>query len=160
MESCEGVSIRRARSKDLDQLALLRKELLDLHADLDPYWETTDNWEAPLRAFMRAGLARPDHVLLVAESDGVAVGYCLASVQKHSNARVVSEVGYIVDLMVTESMRGRGIGTALFNRTVEWFRSKGLTRAELKVAVANEPSREFWSSLGFQTFMELRSREL
>ena len=160
MSKGADVTIRLARSKDLDSLALLRKELLDHHARLDPYWETTDNWEGPLRVFMRAGLARPDHVLIVAETANGLVGYCMASVQKHSNARVVSEVGYIVDLMVTEQMRGHGVGTALFERAADWFKRKGLTRVELKVAVMNESSCKFWSKLGFQTFMELRSREL
>jgi len=55
--------------------------------------------------------------------------------------------------MVDPSARRRGIGRALYDRTVLWFRSLGIGVVRLHVAVKSDEARAFWKSLGAKDFL-------
>ena len=51
---------------------------------------------------------------------------------------------YLEDLMVTEEMRGKGLGKILFDRLVEEAREKGFTGIAWQVLEWNEPAINFF----------------
>lgn len=51
---------------------------------------------------------------------------------------------YLEDLMVTEEMRGNGLGKILFDRLVEEAREKGFTGIAWQVLEWNEPAINFY----------------
>ncbi|MDZ7814452.1 MAG: GNAT family N-acetyltransferase [Planctomycetota bacterium] len=152
--------VREAQREDIAALVRLCKELQDLHAAIDPLWELSPNWKSAMRAFFSNMIRKAGVRLFVADIAGAPVGYCLAAVKDNPPMRPRGRYGYIVDLMVTERHRRRGVGRRLFNAAVEWFRFKKIKRVELKAAVGNEQSMAFWNSLGFKTYMELRYRTI
>jgi GNAT superfamily N-acetyltransferase len=55
---------------------------------------------------------------------------------------------YLEDILVTESMRGQGIGQQLFNRLMEEARKKGFKRVTWQVLDWNEPAINFYRRQG------------
>jgi ribosomal protein S18 acetylase RimI-like enzyme len=87
---------------------------------------------------VRRGIA--EHVALIAEEDGAAVGFLLA---RPRSARV----GYVSDLYVRPDHRRRGVARALL--------LEGLSRLDLEVVTldvdaANSDARAFYARLGFR----------
>lgn len=58
------------------------------------------------------------------------------------------QVMYLEDIIVTEEMRGRGIGGMLFERLKAEAREKGWKRMSWQVLEWNEPAIRFYRKLG------------
>ncbi len=70
-------------------------------------------------------------VMLVAEEGGEVVGFQI------TNIHLPSKVGYLSDLVVDESARGRGIGSQLVELTLEKMREMGVTYVYALTQVEN-----------------------
>ena len=69
-------------------------------------------------------------VCFVAELDGQVIGMSLNYV-RYSTWK--GAVLYLEDLIVTESLRGQGIGKALFQHTLQYARNNGYSRLQWQV---------------------------
>ena len=65
-----------------------------------------------------------------------------------------SEYGGLSELAVLADYRRRSIGEQMVEQAMEWFRLKGLTGTEVRVAVTNGISTQFWRKMGFKTYLE------
>lgn len=81
----------------------------------------------------------------VAEKQGVIVGSALVY-PRYSTWK--GEVLHLEDLIVTEKMRGSGLGTALLNKVVEYGHELGVKRISWEVIDWNEPAIDFYESKG------------
>lgn len=59
--------------------------------------------------------------------------------------------GYIEDLIVTATARGRGVGRQLMQAVRRWVAAQGVQTIELHVWETNTGARHFYESLGLQT---------
>lgn len=89
----------------------------------------------------------PDSIyeLLVVEQDGVVQGMALWYV-KYSTWK--GRCGYLEDLVVRASHRGKGMGKALFEAVATTCAERNYRRMEWQVLDWNEPAIEFYQSLG------------
>jgi ribosomal protein S18 acetylase RimI-like enzyme len=62
--------------------------------------------------------------------------------------------GHVLDMMVAEQYRRRGVATRLYDETVKWFKKRGLERVELQVATSNQESQAFWHQMGFSDYLK------
>jgi GNAT superfamily N-acetyltransferase len=89
---------------------------------------------------------RPFAEVLIAEGDGVAVGFALFF---HNYSTFLAKPGiYLEDLFVVPEYRGRGHGKALFAALAGLAVSRGCGRLEWAVLDWNEPAIGFYKSLG------------
>ena len=58
--------------------------------------------------------------------------------------------GYISSLAVRAGFQGRGVGRALVNRSLDYFRSRGLKQAKIDTLVTNQAGRHLYPAMGFQ----------
>lgn len=58
------------------------------------------------------------------------------------------QVMYLEDIIVTEKMRGRGVGKMLMDRVIEEAREKGFKRISWQVLDWNEPAIAFYKKYG------------
>ena len=58
------------------------------------------------------------------------------------------QVRYLEDILVTESMRGKGVGTMLMDRLIEEAKEKGFSRLSWQVLDWNEPAINFYKKYG------------
>jgi ribosomal protein S18 acetylase RimI-like enzyme len=139
------VTIRPATKTDLSRLRELRdefqNELAKPHFLHEPWEAVADDVEQTIG----------DGVVLIAEEDGEAVGYALASVVSETPIR-----GHLYDVFVLEGARQRGIGVALIADVAKRLRELGVTHLSLDVALSNDGARRLYERLGFfayETFM-------
>ena len=105
--------------------------------------------EAEERAFVADLAAAPNSVGLVAEStEGSVIGLLIAQGGKRRATRHEA----VIAISVATGWRGRGVGTALMSRCVEWAKATGIvTRIELKVFTRNAPAIALYERFGFVT---------
>jgi ribosomal protein S18 acetylase RimI-like enzyme len=80
----------------------------------------------------------------LAEHDSVPIGAVLCWTS-----------GFVKDLVVRESWRGRGLGEALMRQALRAFLARGVTAVELKVHADNERAVRLYERLGFRTIETL-----
>jgi ribosomal protein S18 acetylase RimI-like enzyme len=86
-------------------------------------------------------------ILLAFEGERL-VGFIAADANWFSK-REKDRVGAIHELVIEEGYRGKGIATLLMNMALEYFKRKGLKKAELWVGDENFIAQKFYRGFGF-----------
>lgn len=142
-----SVRTRKAVHEDVPIMAKAIREL---------GWFPHINEESPMATERRVLLhlelcdADDSHTVLVAEDeDGRGVGYI--SVHWLPYLMLPGPEGYISELFIYESARGKGAGTALMKDIIELAKTKGCSRLML-IAHRDRPSFEsgFYEKFGFK----------
>jgi ribosomal protein S18 acetylase RimI-like enzyme len=124
------MQIRRATEADVDTMRRLWDEFT-AEATFTPY---------PGNAFQPALLT--DHIALVAEEKGEALGTVYANVSS-------PHFGYVFGLYTRPAARRRGVARALMRSIAAVLRDQGRGYVVLSVDTPNESAREFYARLGF-----------
>lgn len=135
--------IRRAKEGDI-------KDLVDVYLQgykgLEEYSYThPDDVEAYLHWLFRRDVAG----IWLAEENSKIVGF-VASDGNWFSKREGKVVGAIHELVVLPEYRKKGIGKALVEKALEYFKSRGLEVAELWVGDENKQAMDFYKNLGFE----------
>lgn len=130
-----NVVIRKGRSEDLPRVLELIKELAQ-------YERAPLEVENSVEEMLQDGFnEHPVYYLYVAEVDshiaGIAIYYYKYSTWK-------GKCIFLEDIIVTESMRGKGIGAALFEKIVEIAKNENVRRMEWQVLDWNQPAINFY----------------
>lgn len=135
--------IRRAENGDIKDLV---EVYLQGYKGLEEYSYThSEDVQAYLNWLFRRDVAG----IWVAEEDGKIVGF-VASDGNWFSKREGKVVGAIHELVILPEYRNKGIGKALVEKVIEYFKSRGLDTAELWVGDKNTQALEFYKSLGFE----------
>lgn len=116
--------------------------LLELIHELAVYEKAPDEVTVSIEEFQEAGFGKnPVWKAFVAEENGIIQGFGLYYIRYSTwkGCRM-----YLEDLLVTEKMRGKGIGKLIFNRLIEEaieMKFKGMT---WQVLDWNEPAINFY----------------
>jgi ribosomal protein S18 acetylase RimI-like enzyme len=143
------VTVRDANKKDLDLLRRLRDEFQQ-ELDKPPYFD--EPWETVARDVDDTIV---HGVAVIAEEDGEAVGYALASVVPQTPIR-----GHLYDLFVHGDARGRGVGRELIAAVADRLKGRGVTHLSLDVALTNDSARRLYERLGFRAYDILMAVDL
>jgi GNAT superfamily N-acetyltransferase len=130
-----SITIRRAEKKDCPRLLELVQELAD-------YEKAPSEVTVSLDHFQESGFGEnPVWWGFVAEENGIIHGFALYYI-RYSTWK--GQALYLEDLLVTENMRGKGIGKLLFDRLIEEAKEKGFKRMCWQVLEWNEPAINFY----------------
>lgn len=113
--------------------------------------------ETTLREDVGALLQSPDATVLIAERDGVPVGYVTGHLEEDER-RVLARKGVVEDWFVDEEARGAGIGAALMTALEDSFRKKGCHVIESMTWSSNDGARRAHAALGFHE-VQIRFRK-
>jgi len=116
--------------------------LLELIKELAVYERAPQEVTVSLQHFEEAGFgAKPVWKAFVVEVDNFIVGFALYYIRYSTwkGSRL-----YLEDLIVTEIMRGKGIGKMLFNRIIQEARELGFNGMTWQVLDWNEPAIKFY----------------
>ncbi|WP_047246556.1 GNAT family N-acetyltransferase [Maribacter thermophilus] len=131
--------IREAKRKDMAQV-------LKLITELAVFEKEDDAVEVTVADLEESGFG--DQKLFhcfVADKEGQIVGMALVY-PRYSTWK--GPVIHLEDLIVTERMRGSGLGTALLNEVVKYGNSLGVKRISWEVLDWNKPAIDFYESKG------------
>jgi GNAT superfamily N-acetyltransferase len=129
------IQIRRAVKADCPRLLELIKELAD-------YEKAPQEVTVTLAHFEESGFGNQSvWRAFVAEAGGKIEGFALYYM-RYSTWK--GQAIYLEDLIVTEAMRGKGLGKLLFDRLIEEAKEKNIARMVWQVLDWNEPAINFY----------------
>lgn len=131
--------IRNAEPSDVERIHALIKELA-------VYEKAPQEVITTPQILLEDGFGpQPAYICFVAETEQGVQGISLCYVRYSTwKGRVL----YLEDLIVTESMRGRGIGKALFEFTLNYAKDNQFQRLSWQVLDWNQPAIDFYKQFG------------
>jgi GNAT superfamily N-acetyltransferase len=130
-----SISIRRAVKEDCPRL-------MELVYELAVYEKAPEEVTVTLEHFENSGFGpQPVWWAFVAEVDGKVEGFAMYYI-RYSTWK--GQRMYLEDLLVTEKMRGKGLGKLLFDRLIDEAREKKFKGMVWQVLDWNEPAINFY----------------
>lgn len=93
-------------------------------------------------------LARPGTTVLVAEDGGAVVG--VVTVHLFQALHTEEPNAWLTAVVVDESARGKGVGSALVARAEDWAREQGASRLSLTSALRRKEAHEFYKTRSYE----------
>lgn len=132
------ITIRKAVKEDCPRMMELIRELAD-------YEKAPNEVTVSLAHFAESGFGdKPVWWAFIAETDGQVNAFALYYT-RYSTWK--GQRMYLEDILVTEKLRGHGIGKLLFNRLVEEAKQKGYSGIAWQVLDWNDPAINFYKKL-------------
>lgn len=144
------MNIRRADKRDMEKIKDLLNQVLTVHHNGRP-----DLFKANCRKYTDSELlelikddTRP---IFVADEDGV-LGYAFCVMKETRNDNILTDIKtlYIDDLCVDENIRGKHVGTALFEYVKQYAKEIGCYNVTLNVWSCNESAQQFYEKQGLK----------
>lgn len=130
-----NINIRKATAEDCNAI-------MDLVHELAVYEKAPHEVTVNYEHFVESGFGmNPVWWAFVAEAEGNIVGFALYYI-RYSTWK--GQRLYLEDILVTEPMRGKGIGGLLFDRVIEEAREKKFSGMMWQVLDWNEPAINFY----------------
>jgi GNAT superfamily N-acetyltransferase len=148
----EHVEIRKARLKDVPELAKLAIELLKYHVKLDPDFAPNERAERIYQKFFTRCIHSSTRCLLVAEGNNSIVGYALGETTERPPVYKLRKIGY-GETFVRAKFRRQKIAQMFLEELFAWFRNKKIRNLEIDVHAKNEMGRRAWAKYGFQEYL-------
>jgi GNAT superfamily N-acetyltransferase len=134
-----NITIRRALESDCPRM-------LELIQELAVFEKAPDAVTATLEHFIESGFGlNPVWFAFVAEVDGNVEGMALYYI-RYSTWK--GQRLFLEDLIVTEKMRGHGLGKMLFEQLILEYKEKGFSGMAWQVLDWNEPAINFYKKYG------------
>lgn len=94
-------------------------------------------------------VASPWHDLLIAKDDGKIIGFACLSVTMGPGIR---KNAYLEDFVVDSTIRGKGIGSALWDAMQDWAAEKGCKKLEFTCGNGREAAQAFYKNHGAEIY--------
>ena len=134
-----NIMIRKAAKEDCQQI-------MDLVHELANYEKLAGEITVSFDHFVKSGFGEnPIWWAIVAENEDKIIGFALYYI-RFSTWK--GQRMYLEDLLVTEKMRGKGIGKLLFDELIKEAKEKSLSGIAWQVLDWNEPAINFYKKLG------------
>jgi [ribosomal protein S18]-alanine N-acetyltransferase len=137
--------IRRCEREDVQGVIDINMETLPEHYSDYFYYEILSEF--------------PD-TFLVAEIDGVLIGYVMCRIEygfSHLKRLGLARKGHVVSVAVREAHRGRGVGTLLMRASQDAMIEKAATECYLEVRVTNDEAIALYQRLGYSVTSRLEA---
>ncbi len=154
----EHVRLRAAVREDAPELAALWLEFMAFHAGRDELLGLSENAEEHWMMWITGKIESDDSLVAVAESRGHICGYCVATIKQRPPVFQRRDYVEVMELAVTASARGGGIGSRLYDYTAAWIKERGVDWVWLEVAATNDLATAFWENKGYRRFLETYQR--
>ena len=145
------MTIRFAERRDIPGMIELLKQVGQVHHDIRPdlFREGAQKYDG---AALEELLKDPRRPIFIADTDGQVAGYCFCILEEVQNDPVLRDVKtlYIDDLCVDETIRGRHIGSRLYDHACAYGRSIGCGSVTLNVWCGNDSAMAFYESRGMR----------
>jgi ribosomal-protein-alanine N-acetyltransferase len=117
-------------------------------SDVPAIYELASRFSGAINAWTQAGIEaiirnHQDSYVLAAEWNGEIIGYAIA--------RFAWGKLHLMDIVVKEEMRSRGVGKKMMTQLIDLAKSKTLSEVYLEVRAGNISAMKLYQSLSFKT---------
>ncbi len=133
---------------DADAVCDFQKETYSLNFEDFRY---TDTFARAFRHDLRRAALEPNNGLFVLQqhTSNEITGFLWVIV--YQNHWTNEHYGYVNNIYLSPSLRGRGLARELMAQVDDFFRSRGVRSVRLSVTVSNQAATHLYESCGFQT---------
>ena len=141
--------IRDASYRDIPGIIELLKQVGQVHHEIRP-----DIFRAGAQKYDESDVGKmiydPTRPIFVAVEGSFVRGYCFCIFEEHKGASVLTDIKtlYIDDLCVDENLRGRHLGTELYEAAARLARDSGCYNLTLNVWSCNPSAMRFYEAMG------------
>lgn len=144
--------IRRAIPEDIPAIEQLLRQVLKVHYNGRPDIFKKVGYKYTPEELYDIIADETTPVFVYVEEDGLVAGHCFCQIidrpeQPHANPY---KTLYIDDLCVNENYRKKGIGTKLYQYTLEYARANGFHNVTLHAWECNPEAVSFYKALGMK----------
>lgn len=146
------IKFREASINDYEGLCEVYVELDELHRLNHPELFIKPEEYARAKEYILGSINDGNKALFVAEVDSKVVAYAECNLQTSANFPVIKKREWVQldGIAVKREYHNHHIGSLLLKRVVEWAKSKGVNRIELKVYSFNSEAEDFYVRKGFK----------
>jgi GNAT superfamily N-acetyltransferase len=144
------IIIRQADIQDLEVVQELSRDLFQYEQGHDPAIDMEWTYGAKGTAYFTEILTGNRGICLIAEHNGVAVGYLAGAMMDNDYSYRPIRRAELENMFVREEYRGRKIGQQLAQIFKEWSKAQGAERIMVSAYAFNERALRFYKSLGWQ----------
>ena len=140
---------RPATVADIGRLAeLCRMALAELAARArgGPVFVAREARAEPVDVSLLADIADPAVVVLAGTLDDIVLGYATGRVEALRDGRCLGVIG---DLFVEEGARSVGVGEAMMDQLLAWFRGRGCAGVDSTALPGARETKNFFEESGF-----------
>ena len=145
------MEIRLANTSDIPGMIRLLRQVGQVHHDIRPdlFRDGAQKYSPSDLEALLQDAARP---IFVGVEDGRMLGYCFCILEEVKDNPVLCDVKslYIDDLCVDETIRGKHVGTKLYDHACAYARSIGCRSVTLNVWCGNDSAMGFYESRGMK----------
>ncbi|MEF2837154.1 MAG: GNAT family N-acetyltransferase [Oscillospiraceae bacterium] len=145
------MEIRLANHTDIPGMIRLLQQVGQVHHDIRPdlFREGAQKYSEEDLAALLQDATRP---IFVGVEDGRMLGYCFCVIEEVKDNPVLRDVKslYIDDLCVDETIRGKHVGSKLYDHVCAYARSIGCGSVTLNVWCGNDSAMRFYESRGMK----------
>lgn len=146
------MNIRMAEEKDIPRIHELLSQVAMVHHRGRP-----DLFKCGQRKYtddqLRDILRDPKRpIFAAADEDDRLLGYAFCIFQQHTDDNILTDIKtlYIDDLCVDETLRGRHVGSAIYEAVLDFAREQGCYNVTLNVWSCNESAMKFYQKCGLK----------
>ncbi len=145
------MNIRRAEKKDTQGIMQLLMQVNNVHNAARPDLFIKDKTKYTVSQLERI-IENDETPVFVAEESGHIAGYCFGVFQSHKNDNNFPDITtyYIDDLCVNADDRGKHIGRALYEHTIDFAKQSGCYNVTLNVWEGNNSAIKFYEKCGLK----------
>ncbi len=154
------MEVIKARKADIPAILEIWKEPMDYHVPFDSTFTRADNGEESMGKYLERLIPAKDAFIILAVEHKKPLGYGIAKSERYPPVFRKQIFGSIKDLAVRSGHRRTGTGELMLTEMLDWFRSRGIDRVELRVASMNTVGYSFWRKHGFTDYMHVMFRNL
>lgn len=146
-----NINIRELEKAEIEYVLPLLQKMFVEHDQAEPGFFTPASYSRDqIEIYLNEALVSKTCKVYVATKDSEIVGTIRASIKEAPSFYKDKWIGYTDDLVVKETYRRRGIGGELINKSLEYYKSKGITLIESKIYEFNKPSQALSEKNGFK----------
>ena len=147
------IEARDATEDDLEDVVDLWEMLVEHHRTYSDYYTLARDGRKKWKGYLLEKFAEPSTKLIVAEEDGMLIGFMLCLLTPQEPVFAEKAVGIIADAFVMKDRRKRGVMKEMLRIALRWFDKNKIKSVELSIAAANLEGRAAWGQLGFKPFI-------
>jgi ribosomal protein S18 acetylase RimI-like enzyme len=148
------LSIRPSREEDQKNIVSLLVELQRHIAAMDPFRKnkTPDMFDAD-RYFetLKNDVTKGEGVIFVEDTDvvGLIAGIIIKADERNDGSHYPATEGRVLELVVADSQRRKGIGVLLMEKMEEYFRERDCMYVRVEVFAPNTQAADFYRKNGY-----------
>jgi ribosomal protein S18 acetylase RimI-like enzyme len=148
------IKIEEAKRKDINSIVKLNMALDNYHRKFDEYYKSGEELKKGFKKWLLKNFSKRNFKVLVAKDKNKILAYGIASIEKPRPYAKPKKIGKLMNLYVKERYRKRGIGKQIFDKFLEWFKSRNIKHIELSVDARNQIAISAYKKYGFFEFQK------